>query len=101
MVYADRYLVIGCSRPPHGPVRVRIAKRPPSLDADEIAIKMEIRLPDALFKKPHLEAKIEVPNEAAKVEAITAITADNVRDAIVEATGLELSISVKQEDSET
>lgn len=74
--------------------RCKATKNHTGLYVDEIAIQLNIELPDMLFKKPHLIASITVPNEAAAVETIGAVITDNVRDAIEEATGLAFSISV-------
>lgn len=72
----------------------RITKGQPGLDWDEVAIRLEIDLPDALFRKPRLEAKITVPDEAAVPGVINAVVADNVQEAIEQATGLTFSIAI-------
>lgn len=81
----------------------RITKGKPGLDWDEIAIQLDIELPDALFQRPRLAASITVPEEAAATDVIDTIVADNVQEAIEQATGLEFSISIchpKPEGSE-
>lgn len=72
----------------------RITKGKPSLDWDEIAIRLEVDLPDALFNRPRLEASITIPEEAAKGEIIQSVVADNVKEAIEQATGLTFSVAV-------
>lgn len=72
----------------------RVTKRRPGLEWDEIAIALDIELPDALFRKPHLSASITIPNEAARPNIIEAVTAENVQDAINESTGLEFVIRI-------
>ena len=73
----------------------RLTKRQVSPRANEVAIHLVVELPDMLFKKPNLVASITVPNEGAAVETIGAVTTDNVRDAIEEATGLTFDIAVE------
>ena len=77
----------------------RLTANKPSLGWDEIAIALEIDLPDALFKRPRLEAKITVPEEAAVTGTIESVVADNVQEAIEQATGLTFSVAVVQPES--
>lgn len=79
----------------------RITKGKPGLDWDEVAIQLEIELPDALFKKPRLEAKITVPDEAAASETIRAVVAENVQEAIEQATGLTFSVAVASQPEDS
>ena len=72
----------------------RITQGKPSITWDEISILLDINLPDALFDKPRLEAKIEIPKEAAGPETITTEVIENVKEAIEQATGLTFSINV-------
>lgn len=74
----------------------RVTMRKPSLDWNEVAILLDIHLPDALFDKPRLEAKITVPDEAAASGVIKSVVAEGVQDAIEQATGLTFSIAVTQ-----
>ena len=76
----------------------RITKGKPSLDWDEVAIQLDIELPDALFNKPRLEAKLTVPDEAAVAGTIKSVVADNVQEAIEQATGLTFSVAVVQSE---
>ena len=74
----------------------RLTKAKPKLDQNEVAIFLEIELPDALFNKPRLEAKITVPDEAAVSGVIESVVAENVQEAIEQATGLTFSVAVVQ-----
>lgn len=76
-----------------------INKKQAGLDSSEVAIFLEINLPDALFKKPRLEAKITVPDEAAASGVIDSVVSENVQEAIKQATGLTFSIDVVQQDA--
>lgn len=77
----------------------RLTAGKPSLDWDEVSIMLEVDIPDAMFKRPRLEAKITVPDEAAAAETINASVSDNVQEAIEQATGLTFSISVAKPDN--
>jgi len=72
----------------------------PRLDWDEIAMALEIELPNALFKKPRLEAKIVVPDEAAVTDTIESVVTENVKEALEQATGLIFSVSVVTPESD-
>jgi len=85
-----KWLTIGANK------SARLSVGKPSIDWDEISILLEIELPDALFKRPRLEAKITVPDEAAVTGVIESVVADNVQIAIEQATGLSFSVSVAQ-----
>lgn len=60
----------------------KTCKNKPGLNWNEVAIAVNMELPNTLFQKPQLSAKIVVPDEAAVQQAIEATTADNVRQAI-------------------
>lgn len=72
----------------------RLTAGKPGLDWDEVTIQLSIDLPDALFKRPRLEANITVPDEAAASETINAVVSDNVQEAIEQATGLTFSVAI-------
>ncbi len=78
----------------------RITSSKPGIHWDEISIFLEINLPNALFDKPRLEAKINIPDEAAFQEPITSEVIENVQEAIKTATGLTFSINVIEEEKE-
>jgi len=79
---------------------VRTRKTKPALYIDEIAIKINVEVPDALFSKPHLEASITVPKEAAMQDVLTADVVENARDAIETSTGLNFVVKVVKEMEE-
>lgn len=74
----------------------KTAKKKPGLQWNEISILMNLELPDMLFRKPQLSATILVPNKAASQQAIEAVTADNVRAAIEQATGMKVRIEIAE-----
>lgn len=73
---------------------VKTTKGRPGLDWDEVAIQMNITLPDALFKKPQLQAEVTIPDEAAIPQLISAETISNVKEAIEQASGMEVKIQL-------
>lgn len=65
----------------------------PQISMNEIALYLDIELPDALFMRPQLQAKITIPPDTAP-QTIEAQVMDNCRDAIEKATGLPVRISL-------
>jgi hypothetical protein len=74
--------------------QARITASKPRLSQNEIAMNLNIEIPDALFQRPRLIASITVPDEAAVTDVIQSIVFDNVQEVIEQATGLEFAISV-------
>lgn len=79
---------------------IRTTKGQPSIDWNEVSIRININLPDELFDRPRLTADITIPKEAALPTEITAETVEDCKDAIKQATGLEMSITVVKPDEE-
>lgn len=80
---------------------MRLTKNQPNLDPDEVSIKLELNLPDELFKRPRLMASVTIPQEAASPDEITAKTVEDCKDAIKQVTGLEMSIKVVKEEEQS
>lgn len=72
----------------------RITKTVPSLDYNEIAVKINLQVPDELFSKPRLEASITVPKEAVSSPVIEAEVIDNIQDIIKQNTGFEVRLNL-------
>lgn len=77
---------------------VKTYKNKPGLNWDEISMRMNLTLPDALFQKPLLEATVIIPESAAMPQTIDAEVAANARDAIEMATGLEVQLKIVSEE---
>lgn len=73
---------------------VKVVKNKPALQWNEISIKQNLELPNALFQKPHLEATVKIPDDAAMPNQIDADVIENAKEAIEQATGLEVRLSV-------
>ena len=66
----------------------------PALASNEVAVKVVLTLPDAIFDKPAFEAKVVVPEEAVSKPVITAEVIDNVQEIIKQNTGFEVKLEV-------
>lgn len=76
---------------------VRLAQREPTMSGNEIALRLELELPNELFKRPTLQAYMKVPSEAVPRTKITAAITDNVQKIIKEATGLNMVVSIVEQ----
>lgn len=79
------------------PGNLKLTKTKPSTDGDEIAIALDLEIPDSLFIKPTLEARITVPECTPHGGNITAELADNIAEEIRRQTGFSVHISAEQE----
>lgn len=73
----------------------------PALKEDEVAVALEVSLPESLFKKPQLQATVNVPEEAVRPNVIDAEVVDNIKEAIRSVTGVEMSITVQNQNEST
>lgn len=85
-----KFLIVGSN----GSAKVTAKK--PSLDVDEIAIQLNIDIPDQLFVKPTLVADITVDEELAGQQLISSEVVDNAKELISDTLGLELRVSVEE-----
>lgn len=69
-------------------------KNQPAVGPDEIAMKVLFELPEALFKRPKLQATVTVPDSAVQTEVITAETVDNIEELVKQHIGMELKVQV-------
>lgn len=65
-----------------------------------MAIMVNIELPDALFKKPALQASITVGDTDIQQFEFNTDTVNNIQEAIEQRTGLKFSITVDKNEKE-
>lgn len=82
----DRYLVVSSSR------RCRITKKKPALESDEVLISLCLELPDALFKKPIVQARVQIGDGAVTPAEISAEVLLNTKELIERGTGLRVEL---------
>lgn len=75
---------------------VRIRKTKSNLNWDEIAIMLQLEIPDELFRRPTISAKIEIkdiPNNAYNPEIIL-----NTKELIEQQTGAKIEFTIIKSD---
>lgn len=91
----SQYLIVKKSGTKYAPrYTVRVTKSTPALASNEIAMKVNLVLPDAIFDKPAFEAKVVVPDAAVSKPVISAEVIDNVEDIIKQNTGFEVKLTL-------
>lgn len=75
----------------------KVSRKRPSLDWDEISISMEISLPNSLFEKPQLHAKVKVNDDQVTPTVINVEMKDNIAAAIQQHTGIPIKLTIVNE----
>ena len=75
---------------------VSVTANKPSTASNEVAIKLNLVLPDTLFEQPQLVANITIPeNDTAKPE-ISADVQDNIAELLSEHLGINVSVTMPE-----
>lgn len=85
----------GHSVVPDGASTVRVTKNKPDVAAHEIALAMSLQLPESLFKKPSLSAKVVIPDADSSYDISASVQAA-IAAAVKEQTGIVLHISAPE-----
>lgn len=94
VVEGNFYIVVKKKKGWNAPLAARLTNKVPALAASEVAIKLKVSIPDALFNRPQLQAKIVIPEDAISKPMIDAVVLDNVKELIEQQMGLDISLSV-------
>lgn len=77
---------------------VKVTKNKPGLNFDEIAISVNLEVPDAFFHKPQIQATISLPESAATKQSIDAEVLENLEKSIIQNTGIRVQFSALPEE---
>jgi hypothetical protein len=98
-----KYLVISATQrnsysslTPH----MKIVEKVPTLKGNEISLRLNINIPDAVFKRPKLEADFKVPEQAVQKLTITPDMVTNMEKIVKENIGMDVKISVIEHPEE-
>lgn len=80
---------------------VKVTKSPRYTDFGEVSIGCNLELPDILFRRPQIEASITVDAKDVQPFEITADTSNLVKEAIQQSTGLEVKLTIVNQEVET
>jgi len=74
--------------------KIEIRERKPTLNGNQVALRMILDIPSALFERPVLEAKMVIPEAAVPQSNITVEVTTDIEKIIKERTGLDLKVNV-------
>lgn len=77
---------------------VTTRKTKPATRSNEVAVRVHLEIPDTLFERPTLEARVVVPESDVPGPVVTAEVADNIAEALSEQLGLRVHISSGDEE---
>lgn len=81
--------------------RLRVTAGAPRLEANEVTMKLSIRVPRALFTKPMMSAQIEIPSDAGNPPYLNAVIVGDIQAAVKQAMGMDLSITVNNQKGDS
>jgi hypothetical protein len=81
--------------------RTKLTKSKPTLQGDEIAISLKLDIPNALFRKPSLEAVIKIPDSVAQTELLTSAVVDNIEQILKSNFNLDIKVNKIEDDGTT
>lgn len=96
----QKYLVVSKAHSRYGYAspKVELKEREPKVQGNEVAIFLDIEIPEAFFTRPTLIAQMTIPSEAVPKNSITTNVTNNLARIIKDATGLTMSVSVVEQD---
>lgn len=77
---------------------VRVSKTKVALHTDEIAVAMEIEIPNSIFIKPIISGKITVTEDMVMSNEIDADVKENIEKAIESVKGVTLNLIVENKE---
>jgi len=76
--------------------KISSSKNKPDTDADEVAIKLVVIIPDSYFATPELKATVTLPDPTDK--HISTEVANNISEELSKQTGLRIHLMLPKED---
>lgn len=73
---------------------IRVAKRRPSIKTNEVAISLAIEIPDRLFDRPQLQARVTIPESEIRPNQFSAESIAHLEQVIRDETELNITINV-------
>jgi hypothetical protein len=92
----DKYIVVEGRENRYGNIelKARMVEKTPKLKGNEIAIRLLVDVPRALFQRPTLTAKMDIPDEAVPEIKLSPEVTANIEEIIKQSTGLTMSVKV-------
>ena len=94
----NKHLIIG-RKQQYEKATARLTTNKPALESYEIAIRLNFDIPDSLFDKPLLQANVVIPKNSVSAPTITADVTDNIAETVSKELGVDLNITLLQEEN--
>ena len=75
-------------------VDLKVSKNKPDTNANELAIKLDLDIPNSLFMKPSLNFKMSIPEGAASFPVMEANVTDNLAQLLADELGQKVHLTV-------
>lgn len=79
------------------PTDLKVLKSKPSTRSDEIAVKINLSIPNALFEKPVIEFRVKIPESAATLPTLEADITDDLAVRLEEQLGQRVHLTISSE----
>lgn len=80
------------------PADLKISKQKPDTGANELAIKLDLEIPNSLFVKPTLNFKMTIPEDSVSIPVLEAQVQDNLSEVLAAELGQKVHLSISSED---
>lgn len=78
---------------------VRLVKQQPKkLNPSEVAIELNLVLPDSLFKRPRIVTTVTIPDDAVPAQIISEAVIGDIRDAVRQVTEMDVQVRLVSSD---
>ncbi len=97
----DKYIVVSATPSRWGSSflpKLKMVERKPTLEGNEVALRLNIELPDALFKRPTLEATFKIDERMAPKVEITQEVVSNIENLIKENIGMNIHVQLVEHE---
>ncbi len=97
----NQYLIISEGKAKFSKPNVRLVKTlKGKMPSNAIALKLNLQIPDSIFKRPQLEASIKINEEDISKPLINASVLDNISEVFKQQLGVDVKIQHVQPDLE-
>lgn len=97
-----QYIIVGGAKSRYGGLtpKLRLVQKVPTLKGNEFSLRLQLDIPDAIFKRPQLSAELTVPDTAVSSININPDVTKKIESIIKETTGLTMNVSVIEHEEE-
>ena len=79
---------------------IKVSKSKPDTSANQVAIQLDLDIPDAIFEKPQFVATIKVPKESVSMPIVNADIETNIAHILKQQLGIEVHVTATEEKTD-